>query len=87
MFPIGDENERGHGPAYVTLAIIGLNVLVFLLLQGAGASQDGEEFTYGFSAVPYEIVNGVDLVDPQPITDRRRDRRQCHRNPARTRSG
>ena len=68
MFPIGDENERGHGPAYVTLAIIGLNVLVFLLLQGAGASQDGADFTYGFSAVPYEIVNGVDLVDPQPVT-------------------
>src|SRR6187551_2797562 len=68
MFPIGDENERGHGPAYVTLAIIGLNVLVFLLLQRAGASRGGEEFTYGFSAVPYEILNGVDLVDPQPVT-------------------
>ena len=64
MFPIGDENERGHGPAYVTLAIIGLNVLVFLLLQGAGASQDGEEFTYGFSAVPYETPNRAILSTP-----------------------
>jgi membrane associated rhomboid family serine protease len=67
MFPIGDENERGHGPAFVSLAIIGLNVAVFLLLQDAGASQAGAEFTYGFSAVPFEIVNQVDLVDPQPV--------------------
>ena len=68
MFPIGDENERGHGPAFVTLAIIGLNVAVFVLLQDAGAGQAGAEFTYGYSAVPVEIVNGVDLVESQPIT-------------------
>jgi membrane associated rhomboid family serine protease len=68
MFPIGDENERGHGPAYVTLLIIGLNVIVFLLLQGAGGTQEGAEFTYGFSAVPREIVNGVDLTEPETIT-------------------
>ena len=33
-----------------------------------GASQEGTEFTYGFSAVPYEITNGVDLTEPEPIT-------------------
>ena len=68
VFPIGDENERGHGPAFVSLTIIGLNVAVFLLLQDAGAGQAGAEFTYGFSAVPFEIVNQVDLTTPQPIT-------------------
>ncbi|MGH2401387.1 MAG: rhomboid family intramembrane serine protease [Candidatus Limnocylindria bacterium] len=67
MFPIGDENERGHGPALVSLAFIGLNIAVFLLLQGAG-SPSGEEFTYGYSAVPFEITNNVDLVEPEPIT-------------------
>jgi membrane associated rhomboid family serine protease len=67
MFPIGDENERGHGPAFVTLGIIGLNVFVFLVLQGAGATQAGADFTYGFSAVPREIVEQVDLVEPEPI--------------------
>ena len=66
MFPIGDENERGHGPAFVTLAIIALNVLVFLFLQGAGAPE-GDEFTYGYSAVPREITQGVDLTEPEPI--------------------
>ncbi|HET7409044.1 MAG TPA: rhomboid family intramembrane serine protease [Paracoccaceae bacterium] len=66
MFPIGDENERGHGPAVVTLAIIALNVLVFIFLQGGGGPE-GDDFTYGYSAVPYEITNGVDLTEPQPI--------------------
>jgi membrane associated rhomboid family serine protease len=68
MFPIGDENERGHGPAFVSLAIIGLNVAVFLLLQDAGAGQAGADFTYGFSTVPFEIVNDVDLTAPEPVT-------------------
>ena len=67
MFPIGDENERGHGPAFVSLAFIGLNIAVFLLLQGAGGPS-GEDFTYGYSAVPFEITNGVDLVEPELIT-------------------
>ena len=67
MFPISDENERGHGPALVSLAIIGLNIAVFVMLQGAGGSAEGEAFTYGFSAVPYEITNNVDLIEPQPI--------------------
>ena len=66
MFPIGDENEPGHGPAIVTLVFIALNVLVFLLLQGAG-SASGEAFTYGYSAVPLEITTGEDLTTPQPI--------------------
>ena len=67
MLPIGDENERGHGPAFVSLALIGLNIAVFLLLQGAGGPS-GEDFTYGYSAVPFEITNNVDLVGPEPIT-------------------
>jgi membrane associated rhomboid family serine protease len=67
MFPISDENERGHGPAFVSLALIGLNIAVFLLLQGAGATAEGEAFTYGYSAVPYEITNNVDLTQPEPV--------------------
>ena len=67
MFPISDENERGHGPAFISLAIIALNIVVFLVLQGGGGSEEGNEFTYGFSAVPREITTGVDLVEPEPI--------------------
>jgi membrane associated rhomboid family serine protease len=63
MLPIADENEPGRGPAIVTLALIAANVLVFLLLQQAGA---GTAFTYGWSAVPFEITTGTDLLQPQP---------------------
>lgn len=66
MLPIADENERGHGPAVVSLALIGLNIAVFLLLQAAGGPS-GEDFTYGYSAVPFEITHGVDLVGPSEI--------------------
>lgn len=68
MFPISDENERGHGPAFVSLAFIAINIAVFLFLQGAGASTEGTEFTYGYSAVPLEITTGVDLTEPESIT-------------------
>jgi membrane associated rhomboid family serine protease len=68
MLPLTDDNERGHGPAFVSLAFIAICVAVFVLLQGAGASQAGEVFTYGYAAVPYEITTGEDLTTPQPIT-------------------
>jgi membrane associated rhomboid family serine protease len=68
MFPLHDENERGQGPAFVSLAFIALNVFVFFVLQGAGASQEGAEFTYGWSAVPFEITNNVDLTEPESIS-------------------
>jgi membrane associated rhomboid family serine protease len=65
MFPIGDQNEPGHGPAIVTLALIAINIGVFLFLQELGSNQ---EFTLGWSAIPLEITTGRDLVQPQPIT-------------------
>ena len=65
MFPIGDENEPGHGPAIVTLALIAINVAVFLFLQELGAN---EQFTLGWSAIPLEITTGQDLVDPRRVT-------------------
>jgi rhomboid family protein len=64
MFPIGDQNEPGRGPAVVTLALIAINVLVFVFLQQAGAETN---FTYGWSAIPLEITRGVDLVAAQQI--------------------
>ncbi len=65
MFPIGDQNEPGHGPALVTLVLIASNIVVFLLLQELGSN---EAFTYGWSAIPLEITTGQDLLRPQPIT-------------------
>jgi membrane associated rhomboid family serine protease len=65
MFPIGDQNEPGHGPALVTLALIAINVAVFVFVQQLGAN---ESFLYGWSAIPLEITTGQDLLQAQPIT-------------------
>ncbi len=61
LLPIGDDDSDLSGPAYVTTALIALNLAIFFLLQGAGS--DGA-FTYGWSAVPYEITSGEDLEYP-----------------------
>ena len=63
MFPIGDENIRGRGLAFVTLTFIAINIGVFVLLQ-----LDNDAFTYGYSAIPLEITTGQDLTRPVPIT-------------------
>ena len=68
MFPIGDQNEPGRGPAFVTLAFIAINLAVFFLLQLPESGQRDEPFTYGYSAVPLEITTGRDLTEPQPVT-------------------
>jgi membrane associated rhomboid family serine protease len=66
MFPIADDNSEVRIFPFVTYAIIGLNILVFVLLQGIGSN---EAFTYAFSLVPKEITTGTDLTGLVPITD------------------
>src|SRR6187401_923094 len=66
MFPIGDDNSDRTIQPIVNYAIIGLNVLVFVLLQQLGTN---ETFDYAFSLVPKEITTGVDLVGPQIVVD------------------
>src|SRR5204862_5375541 len=58
MLPIGDEDTR-TGLPIVNLAIIAINVLVFVLLQ-----LPSDAFTMGFSVIPKEITHGIDLVGP-----------------------
>jgi membrane associated rhomboid family serine protease len=64
MFPIGDDNSDVTITPVVNYAFIGINVLVFLLLQQLGSN---EAFDYAYSLVPKEITSGVDLVGPQAI--------------------
>ncbi len=61
VLPIGDESHPGGLPI-VNLVFIAVNVLVFVLLQ-----LPSEAFTMGFSVIPREITNGIDLVGPQQI--------------------
>jgi len=61
MLPIGDDDTR-QGLPIVNLAIIAINVLVFLLLQ-----LPSDAFTMGYSVIPKEITHGIDLIGPQQI--------------------
>jgi membrane associated rhomboid family serine protease len=62
MLPLHDENLRDRGPAYVTLALIAINVVVFVFLQLLS-----DAFTYGWSVVPREITTGMDIVGPVTV--------------------
>jgi membrane associated rhomboid family serine protease len=64
VFPIGDDNTGRVRTPYVTFALIALNVLVFVFLQGLGAN---EQFTYAFSTVPFEIRTGEDVAREVPV--------------------
>ena len=66
MFPIGDDDSDRHIQPVVNYAIIGINILVFLLLQQLGSN---EHFTYAFSLVPKEITTGIDITGVQVVSD------------------
>ncbi len=55
MFPYRDENETQR-PAYVTLAIIGLNVLVWLWVQEAGAALALARSVCDLGLIPGELT-------------------------------
>lgn len=47
-------------------AFIGINILVFLLLQQIGSN---DAFSYAYSLVPREVTTGVDMTGVIPITN------------------
>lgn len=59
MIPVGDDPYQRGGLPIVNLAIIAINVVVFIFLQ-----LPSDAFTMGFSAIPKEITSGIDLVGP-----------------------
>jgi rhomboid family protein len=64
LFPIGDDNQGRLRTPVVVYAVIAINFAVFLFLQQAGMTVQGEAFTYGYSVIPLEIVTGEDLTEP-----------------------
>jgi len=59
VFPLYDDNSDRTTTPIVNYAIIALNILVFVFLQGLGSN---DQFTYSFSTVPAEILQGRDIV-------------------------
>jgi len=68
MLPIGDDDSDRRFAPLVNYALIAINVLVFVFLQGMGGN---EKFTYAFSTVPAEILTGKDIaagvLEPTPV--------------------
>jgi membrane associated rhomboid family serine protease len=56
IFPISDDDRHLLRPAYVSIGLVVMNVLVFLW------QQLHPEFIYGWSVIPREISTGQDIV-------------------------
>jgi membrane associated rhomboid family serine protease len=55
MFPFHDENKTLH-PAYVTIALIAINVLVWLLVEGAGSAISVARAVCDLGLIPGELT-------------------------------
>lgn len=60
MFPIGDDNHPNRGPAIFTLALIAVNVLVFLY-EAMLDPRQLQNFVTTYGVIPIEIQRGDDL--------------------------
>jgi membrane associated rhomboid family serine protease len=68
MFPYRDENETQRTP-YITLAFIALNVLMWLFVQGAGASLPLARSVCNLGLIPGELMGTVPPGTRFPIGD------------------
>ena len=66
MFPIGDENEQGTGPAYVSIALVAINVLAFFMEISRPSEAALQAFITAWGVVPQEYSAGVDLPPTIP---------------------
>jgi membrane associated rhomboid family serine protease len=66
VFPLYDDNTDRQTTPLVNYAIIALNIFVFIVLQRLGSNDD---FTYSFSTVPAEILQGRDIITQSHTVD------------------
>lgn len=66
LFPIADENTDRRTTPFVNYVLIGINLLVFVFLQGLGSN---EKFTYAYSTVPKEIITGRDIAESNRVVE------------------
>ena len=69
MIPIGDQNIKGQGPAFITISFIALNILAFLLEINQPSEAALQSFVEAWGVVPREYTEGVDLPPgiPYPV--------------------
>lgn len=62
FIPIGDDNQGRIRTPFIVIVLVLLNALVWYLQLSLGAP-----FTYGYSAVPFELTRGLDLASVTQI--------------------
>jgi membrane associated rhomboid family serine protease len=67
MFPIGDERVQGGPPAFVTFALIAVNVLAFLVELGQPSEAALQSFIQAWGVVPREYSALRDLPPAIPL--------------------
>src|SRR5688572_15381956 len=68
MFPYHDDNETQR-PSYVTIALIVINVLVWLAVQGGGAGQALAASVCNLGLIPGELTQSVPAGARFPLGD------------------
>lgn len=61
MIPVGDTEVRGSGPSIVTIALIVINVIVFLF-EAMMSQPELENFIRSYGVVPAQITQGNGLI-------------------------
>lgn len=61
MIPIGDENAKGAGIAFVSILLIAINVLVFLFQVSLPSEAAIQSFVTAWGVVPREYATAQDL--------------------------
>ncbi len=61
MFPIGDENIKGAGVAFVSIGLVAINVLAFLMEINQPSESALQAFIQAWGVVPREYASGQDL--------------------------
>lgn len=61
MFPLGDENRRGHVTPVVNYVLIAINVAVFFFQIRLGSQVAIQEFINRYGVIPNEITGRQDL--------------------------
>jgi membrane associated rhomboid family serine protease len=57
LLPLSDDNTGRRGTPFIVYTFIAINLVVFII-----QFMQGDRFTLGYAAVPYEIINNTDLV-------------------------
>jgi membrane associated rhomboid family serine protease len=67
MFPVGDDDVSGGPPKLITIALIVLNVLVFLFEMSQPSEGALQSFIQAWGIVPREYTTGHDIAPTIPL--------------------